>query len=257
MRKKLFILIFIVLSVNIVQASKSFYGWFHFTPKAGIGNSVLYNNAMSDIKNVDPSIFNISYFVGGQIGVGISEIIDLSFEMDNYIFKQSYSIESELVKYDKTLKFNNLDYGIVLKVIAGSGYLEIGALKTNIKKIIPENKVKENLTGNALDFNDNTDFFNTEHISLIGGLGATLVQQDLFELTAGIRIKYSLNPYATGPELPLKDNVYQGILKNDMDSRNLSIMLQLEFHNFFGYFGRAICGSARVLFFKKPKIKWQ
>ena len=80
MKKQLFIL-FLIMSVNFVQASKSFYGWFHVTPKAGFGNSVIYNKYMSDPENATPSIFNASFFFGGQIGIGISELVDLSFEI--------------------------------------------------------------------------------------------------------------------------------------------------------------------------------
>ncbi len=257
MKKRAFLLLLIVISLNTTRAGNSLWGWFHITPKIGIGTSNLVNKTMFDHFDVAPRLFNLSYMYGAQLGAAFLDNFDFSAEVSRQGISQLYWVNANGTRYTKNLKVVSNEYGGFFKLMGGTGYFEIGATISMLHHLDIENEITENNGVGEVNFEDNTDYFNKEHYQLAIGFGASVVQVDLLELTFGLRIKYGIQPLAKGPELPLTDNVYtSNVINTGGVNRDLSFILEVDVHNFFGFFGRAICGSRSVVFFQKPKKIW-
>lgn len=246
----------ILLSVNI-QAKEGIWGWFHLTPKVGFGSSLLLNEGMLDHDDVSPKMFNPSFLYGVQVGMAFFDMVDLSVEYAGYSTRQTYMVNLTDFKYDKTLKMNNSDLGVFLKYMGNTGYFEVGGAKSSLNKISVENHVTQSDRTTSTVFNDQIDYFKNEHYEAIIGFGASLVQADLLEVTLGVRVRYGFQPIAIGNELPLNDGEYDvSNFSTNSNTNDLTFMIDLSVHNFFGFFGRAVCGGQSVVFFKKPKKLW-
>jgi len=256
MKKYVFVFCLVIIQITTLQASsKKLFGWFHITPKIGFGGSMITSSSMFDYDDAYPRIYNPSFNFGGQIGIAFMDQLDVSFEVNQDILNQEYEIKLNDLMYNKNIKLTNLDYGLIFKYMGSTGSFELGGMISNTKDIDVGNEVLLNERSSEPQFLDNTDYFNKKYYSLVAGLCGSLYQDGLFEISLGLRFKYRLQPF-TGPELPLEDNVYPSNFSNNSKNRNMSFTLDLQIHNFFGFFGRSICGGQRVMFFQRPKKLW-
>ena len=248
-------LILLLLSFGIINLTiagrNNLFGWFHITPKFGVGTSLITNGEMFKQDGLTPGVLNLSYMFGGQLGVAFVDVFDVSFEINYNITGQRTSISMTDLGYDKYLKMSCLDYAVLFKYIGSTNYFEAGASISNLNDVLFTNTVSNNQTSAEPVFLDNTNQFREKYNNIILGFGGTLLQVDLFEITVGIRAKYSIQPVIKDNTTLINDGIYTGNFDNS-GIRNMSFLIELNIHNFFGFFGKSICGGRRVILFQKP-----
>lgn len=239
-------------------AQRGFYGWFHMGVDGALGTSYMLHPNMLKDENVELKVFNPSYLAGYEFGVTVSNLIELSFEGNQHNVVQNFNVFGDNFNVQQVYRVNYIENAGFIRYLGAQGYFEVGYARAMFESADAEHAIISNNTGSTINIFDHEAIgkFETNHNSLLVGFGITPWQYEVFELDMGIRAKYSFNSITQTDMLSLANNA---IYPNGSPyayakpTNALSILVQVELKYYFGFFGRALCGSRGVLLFKKPK----
>ncbi|NBC84491.1 MAG: hypothetical protein GVY19_14080 [Bacteroidetes bacterium] len=253
--KKFYVFLFMLAvfqGMGLAQRSSGVYGWFFLSPKASFGTGFLTNQHVFSDNNVDPHFWAFSHTVGGQAGMSIMNFIELAYEYEIQSPTARYTIAHNNVTYTKKYDFLQQGHTVLLKVLGNINYVEVGWGMVQNQSLTISNSIVENSGVSDPEITDQPEIFEDEYNKFILGIGFTPYQSGLFEVEMGARLAYGLGSN-TKTISPIADNFYAHNYSGLRDSRLLNVYFQVQLKYFFGFYGKAMCGSRGIMFFKKPK----
>ncbi len=239
------ILACIVQFANAQRGSKS-KAWLEIGLKGGGGISVISNKNIWDDKKTVALTLSPCFSYGGKLAINFNESHQLAFEGMAGMRSQQYEFLLDKVKYNKTLKYNVTDLGMLYRYNSSNGgYVELGGQYSMLVK--------------ATETNDNgsVDITNylTNYTSGVLGFGGNLVQAGMLTWTLGVRFTYSFTDLISAEgganesfSYPLND----AIVRKEYDSYKLTkpvtaqLITELNFD--IGYLAKSNCKRGRVSF---------
>lgn len=244
--KKVISLIFALLLISAYTFAQRGRGgstikWLNIAPKAGIGNSILINQDITDDENIKPDYLSPSYCFGGRTGITFGDHIGVYFELLYSYFGQKYDVKTP--SYDVETKINTLDYVGLLRYTSAYGiYVETGLKFSNMKS------AKETNTADEQE-RDMMNNYISKYKNVIFGVGLAPLRRERFEINFGVRASYGLDDITD-------DYIFNGSAYNrppyssDSPTNPLTVRAILEFNYIFGFFGDASCGNGRLMLFQ-------
>ncbi len=236
------------LLVLAVFFSSYTYSQFYFDAgiKAGYGLTLLMNqNIMHDSHVVSEFSFGGTY--GGKIGLNFNEKYCLEFDVMASDFKQAYTIKSDSIRWNKTIKINTLDIAILFRNYVEGTYFEIGPQISLIEKAKESNSV----TGSS---NTIKNFEPSNYAGVIG-FGANLMGSENVSIMLGFRATYAFTDIISQsggksnvPAYPLSETFYKPNYTSYKSSSPLAVRFILEANFDLGYFTHSKCNKNRVKF---------
>lgn len=251
-----FIVITMLSGVSTSAQTKGFFGWLHVAPKAGAGASLFLNSNILQDNNIQSKALNFGHQYGGQVGISFVDLFELNYEYTFLGVNQLYTIQQDNFEYEKSFLNNYTDQAVLLRFWGSTSYFEVGMSQTDLTDVTIENNVLQNNTGANLNFVENTAYFSDSYKNILVGFGFAPFQYDVFEIDLGLRFRYSLDPIHENTSeypIPFNDQVYINTYNDVAPTKNLTAYFQIELKYFFGFYGKAMCGSRSLMLFKKPK----
>jgi hypothetical protein len=258
MRKFSFLFFAVLLQLLLINNShaQGLFGWLHIAPKASLGTSMLINTNVIEDENIISNPLNLSTQFGGQIGISFVDVVEFNYEYGIFNMRQGYEITADAIKYNKIINKQAIEQAVLLRFWGKSSYFELGVSQAESQNATLTNSITSNTTGSDPVFFETTDYLNTTYNSALLGFGFSPAQIELFEIDFGLRFRYAFDPIheSTGEyPIPFNDQVYVASYNNIVQTKAFSAQFQVELKYFFGFYGKAMCGSKSAIFFKKPK----
>ncbi len=245
MKNLLFILLFVFVSINNVEAQRrtQTIKWFSIAAKTGIGNSIFLNSDIINDKNVEFDYISLSQSYGGRMTFTYGENLGFGVEVLSSSYGQKYTVDANV----KKLKLKSLDILPFFRYTGSTGgYIELGAKISNVKSITETNT-------NPLVFvrNDLMTYYEPKFTSVVLGFGLALYKGERIDVNLGARFAYSfkdITPYKNFNII--NDNLYTPGYFNTAATNPLSAQAILEVNYYFAFWGDATCGRGRLMLFQ-------
>lgn len=177
--------------------------WFNITFNSGFGSSLWINNNLIDDENIKYKIFNPCYPLAGQIGINFNNGFGVAVEMLSTHHGQKFGITSLTGSYNKKLVIKSFDQLILIRSVGEKGgYFEAGPKLSTVKKLVVKNDIDNVFEQSTLD-----DYQST-NIGILLGFGGAFYFHDLYDISFGLRINYTISNLMENEEYPIKDGIY-------------------------------------------------
>ena len=250
MKDLLFILLFIFVSINNVEAQRrtQTIKWFSIEAKAGIGNSMFLNSDIINEKNTEFDYLSLSQSYGGRFTFSYGENIGFGVEVLSSSYGQKYTVTNLADDTNiKKLKLKSLDIFPFFRYTGSTGgYVELGAKISNVKYI-----TEQNSNSLAIVRKDIATYFEPQFTSLVFGFGVALYKSERIDVNLGARFAYSfkdISPYKTFSVI--NDSFYAPSYDKAASTNPLSAQAVLGVNYYFAFWGDATCGRGRLMLFQ-------
>ncbi len=222
-------------------------GWLDIGLKGGYGLDFLLNKNISNDKTHTMKL-SYGYTYGGKLGWNFNDEHAVTLDVLYSGFSQTYDYykvnptpDSSKSFYNKSFKFNSLDFLFMYRHVKNASYFEIGPQFSTIKKAaITDNRP---LSTNG-DISDN--LVKTYYSAVIGA-GGMLAGTENFRVMIGFRLMYVLGDIIS-PQGQLTNFPSNYNYSTYQKSNPLSAMMVLELNYDLGYFASTKCRSNKKTF---------
>jgi len=205
--KKLILICLLVSAVYTVYSQRGDKTWFNVTFKSGFGSSLWINNNFIDDDNIKYKNFNVCYPLAGQVGINFDNGFGVAVEVMSTHHGQKFEItpEQPFTPYEKKLVIKSFDQLVLIRSVGEKGgYFEAGPRLSQVKNLIIENEPDQN---NASELGSIDDYQDT-NIGILFGFGGSFYFHDLYDISFGLRVNYTISNIMEGEEYPIKDAIY-------------------------------------------------
>lgn len=239
--RKLLLLTFLLPITNLSISQ----GWLDLGLKGSWGPNWLFNKNILDDQEFNNQL-SYGYNFGGKIGLNFNDFHEMTVDVLSGQFTQKFKFNvldtatGASPLYDKSFKYNTLDFALLYRHNKDGRYFETGPQFSLLKKATGTNSFDASVDGIVKEnFVDN-------YFSFVFGFGGYFIGTENFGITFGARFNYTItdvisaqgqiNNYPANEPYP----VYA-------QSHPFTAMIVMEFNYDFAYLAKAKCSNKRKL----------
>lgn len=231
MKKLLFslLLAFVFTSVSAQEF------WFEAGLKGGYGTSFLFNNNIADDSNWEYEILSPIVSVGGKFSMNFGPyhgvFIEGLYSQAEQRFKYSNPGSTEDLDYN--IKYQSINTYLLYRGIKNRAYFEVGPMFSLIQEVEQ---------GAAEPYNTTTDFYKSNYLAGVFGVGGYIVGAETFSIGIGMRLHYGFGDIVNDDGV--KNNYPNEVAYPNAEKTNpMFAQFMVEFNFGVGRFAKTACSE--------------
>lgn len=225
--------------------------WTDIGLKLGGGVSYLLNSNIEANNIYNPKPFKSgSYGIGAKAGLNIGEHHSINAEIMFSSMKKLFVYKTELggIDNENEIKWSNLDLYLLYRHYREGSFLEIGFMKSNVRKV-----EQTDVPAELLNRTDVSNFYEDGYWSGVLGCGSFIAGSDRFTVMLGIRMHCALTDFVSEAGHnnvdPFPNSHISGAAITDqVNTLPILVEFMAEFNFGLGFFAKTVC-SGRVKWF--------